>query len=75
MSSKTIETLQQEIKSTLTYYEFWDQARHLPNSAQTANYFATRLQKLRKQLDDLKCKQDNPIRERGKRSGVDPNEQ
>ena len=74
MSLKTIEELEQEIKSALIYYEFWDQARHLPSSAETANYFATRLQKLREELNERKREQNIPDGERGKGSRINPNE-
>lgn len=53
MPSKSIKQLQQEIKQASKYYAFWDQNRRkLPDAAQTADYFAGRLAKLRKELDD-----------------------
>jgi serine phosphatase RsbU (regulator of sigma subunit) len=45
--------LQLEIKQASKYYDFWDQNRRkLPNAAQTADYFAGRLAKLRGELND-----------------------
>ena len=65
MSSKSIKQLQQEIKQASKYYDFWDQNRRkLPNAAQTADYFAGRLSKLRKELND-KSEQSDADREAG----------
>ena len=53
---KSINELEKEIEQALIYFTFWDQQRHLPTAAQTADYFASRLQKLRRELDDAKRK-------------------
>ena len=57
MDLKSVEELKKEIEQALTYFIFWDSQRHLPTAAQTADYFAGRLQKLNKELDDAKREQ------------------
>ena len=59
MSSDNIKKLQAEIEQALKYYNFWDQQRHLPTAAQTANYFAERLQLLRAKLNECERQQSN----------------
>ena len=59
MPSKSIKQLQQEIKQASKYYAFWDlNRRKLPNAAQTADYFAGRLAKLRGELNDKRQQGD-----------------
>ena len=48
---KSTEDLKKEIKQALIYYEFWNSQRHLPTAAQSADYFSTRLKRLREELN------------------------
>jgi hypothetical protein len=47
-----IEIIKREIRSAQTYYKFWNSNRHLPTAAETADYFASRLVKLKEQLNE-----------------------
>jgi hypothetical protein len=53
-----IEEIKREIKSAQTYYNFWNSSRHLPTAAQTADYFASRLKKLKEQLNEYEQKKE-----------------
>ena len=57
MQMENVEKLKKEIEQALTYFIFWDSQRHLPTAAETADYFAGRLQKLNRELDDAKREQ------------------
>lgn len=59
-----IEELEQQIKSAQMYYNFWNLNRHLPTAAQSADFFADRLKKLKDKLNECKqkSKQDHTNR-------------
>ena len=59
MSKAQIENALREAK---TYYAFWNQNRHLPTAAVTADYFAQRIYDLERQLNDFN-KQSNTDRQ------------
>lgn len=67
-----IEEIKREIKSAQTYYNFWNSSRHLPTAAQTADYFASRLKKLKEQLNEheQKSKSSDVDRQCGKATGA-----
>tara|TARA_R100001460_G_scaffold12680_1_gene28957 strand:+ start:510 stop:779 length:270 start_codon:yes stop_codon:yes gene_type:complete len=57
---KNIEKLKLELQQAQTYFNFWTDNRHLPTAAQSADYFAGRLAKLKKEISDgEKCKHNN----------------
>jgi hypothetical protein len=53
---KNIEKLKQELEQAQIYFNFWTDNRHLPTAAETADYFAGRLAKLRKEIKDVEDK-------------------
>lgn len=55
----SIEDLKQEIITAQTYYRFWNSNRHLPTSAETADYFAARLKLLETKYNEQINKQNN----------------
>ena len=63
METNLLEKLKNEIKLASTYHSFWATQRHLPTAAETADYFAGRLQKLRKELEDAEREQHSIDRE------------
>ena len=52
----SIEKLKAELQQAQTYFNFWTENRHLPTAAETADYFAGRLAKLRKEIKDVEDK-------------------
>lgn len=48
----SIKELEHEIQTAQTYFNFWNSNRHLPTAAQTADYFANRLNELRIKLNE-----------------------
>jgi len=53
---KNIKKLKQELEQARIYFNFWTENRHLPTAAETADYFAGRLSKLRKEIKDVEDK-------------------
>jgi uncharacterized coiled-coil DUF342 family protein len=56
LALKNIKKLKQELEQARIYFNFWTENRHLPTAAETADYFAGRLAKLRKEIKDVEDK-------------------
>ena len=70
----SIEKLKQELAQAQIYFNFWTENRHLPTAAQSADYFAGRLAKLRKAITDGEKHQHNYDSRRCCRSAKDRTE-
>ena len=56
--------LKRKLKQARTYYQFWNENRHLPTAAITADYFSGRIAELESKLNGIN-KQSNADRQRG----------
>jgi hypothetical protein len=63
MSDKRAET-ERALQQAQTYYQFWNQNRHLPTAAVTADYFAQRILDLERELNGID-QQNHANRQRG----------
>jgi len=73
LALKNIEKLKLELEQAQTYYNFWTDNRHLPTAAQSADYFASRLAKLRKEIENANTINQPDSNHRDSR-GTSPNE-
>ena len=70
----SIEKLKLELEQAQTYFNFWTENRHLPTAAQSADYFAGRLAKLKKEISDGEKHKHNHDSGRCSRSANDGTE-
>tara|TARA_Y100000114_G_C11515790_1_gene211142 strand:- start:54 stop:308 length:255 start_codon:yes stop_codon:yes gene_type:complete len=56
--------IERALKQAQMYYQFWNQNRHLPTAAVTADYFAQRILDLERELNGI-YQQDHADRQRG----------